>query len=98
MVEKHRYFFKIGEEVVHKEATSQKLFIEEILKEFYNTINEKGEPERQMKICGIRCHWWDANKNFHTAKFHKAEILPYDVAYGAEYTEILKWLEENNPF
>jgi len=99
--DKKKYFFSEGEEVAHKENIQQKMFIESILFTTYEKPTGKdksdGNIEKKItrKIIGIKCHWWD-NKGYHEGKFHKTELVPWVIAEGSTYSDIIQWLAENN--
>jgi len=100
MGESKKYYFKEGEEVIHKECPNQKLFIESILKEVYPIApkDPSGKQQTSTKILGIKCHWWDKDGKFFEGKFHKSEILPYEVGFDSTELERMDWLEKNNSY
>jgi hypothetical protein len=94
---KKKYMFREGEEVLHKENTSQKLIVERINLKIFEvpSLEDPSKKEKKTKILGIKCHWWEG-KNFKTGEFHKSELIPYEIGEGMNYAQVIQWIEENN--
>jgi len=93
-----KYLFSDGEAVAHIENLKQKMYVESILFRFYErpVVSDPSTKEKAKQILGIKCHWWDSEGKLQSAKFHKMELVPWEIAEGSTFADIIKWKTENN--
>jgi len=96
-MEYERNWIKVGREVAHKEHLSQKLFVEDFIKKFVERPNSHNpdEKETKMHLMGVKCHWWNKEGELVTAKFHKNELIPWEVAEQG-HIAVLEFIENLN--
>jgi uncharacterized protein YodC (DUF2158 family) len=92
------YYFKEGEEVVHKENPQRKMTIGRLIRKKIklNIIDDSSTTVVTKDILrGIECHWWEQDitgeKILKRFKFHSKELVPYFIAQqGMKQMEL--WL------
>ena len=87
-------WIKEGMEVAHKEVPTLKMVVDRLLRENYS-YPDPNNPEQKIeksRIVGVKCRWWKDN-DIRIHNFHTRELVPWDVADGANYVEIMKFLE-----
>ena len=83
-----RHLFKEGDEVAHKENTSQIMEVRRIVKRTKNNWKF---------IIGIECGWWNTDGEYQKEIFHTKVLVPWEIALkslnGGGRPVIINWLE-----
>jgi len=76
-----KIYFKVGDEVAHKDNLDLKTEVSRILKEWRTIHTDFGNSKSVEKKCfiiGIECSWWDGQKRC-MDRFHSKTLIPWSI-------------------